>query len=138
MRVRAGALVVLLAACECEPSPAPEPTVSAPVAKPDEPRESAPAPDPCLGDEPLVPNPGTAVLALEVRRMRCEGCARTVAGALAGLLGVVRVRVSFAHHRAWVEHEAARAPEQAALDAAVRREGFAVAPLEAGPGSGSR
>jgi len=61
--------------------------------------------------------------------MTCQGCAREATHAIQGVAGVASVVVDLAAGRAAVRWEPARSPDPQGIVAAVRRAGFAAAPL---------
>lgn len=90
--VVAGLVVVLtLSVCGCKKAETTDTTT-----------EANATPTSWLGNDPLVAEPGTKVLAVNVSGMTCEGCVNSVGGSLAKLGGVKQTRVSLEKETAWV------------------------------------
>lgn len=143
MLTRTLALLLSLALlCACGPGDPPadppaQPDAGAATAEPaDEPADDEHDNQPVAGlgmeekvdadisDEPLTAGDGESLVAFKVDGMTCTNCAATVYESLSLVDGVLRTRVSYEGHTAWVVVDAKRAPSPEALIAAARAEGF--------------
>ncbi len=103
-------------------------------------QEAKPPPDPStttgafeVGDEPLVAAGDETLMTLTIEGMHCEGCASGIGRTLAGMLGVRKARVSFAHRTAWLLADRDQEPQTAAVVAALAKLGYQAAPAGHAP-----